>query len=653
MSVPTRGIVVLLVALSMLTTSAINAAEETDEQALQRFAMAFQGLDVNKDQALTLNEFLHGRQDIPVATRDFKMADADDNQTVTLAEFLTIPVVVPLHQRGPLPDIITSMVDQIIQALDTACENWDKDPARELDSRQFLNALATQMSPYGGTNVMRLNIREVDPDANNRLTRTEARRFIEIQMGVRRSDGTLLRFPNGRVVNLMLFQYADLNRDDKLDQKEFTERTYGSEQVAQEFATADRDQNGFVSFDEWIHLGGRAVRDPMEEFRQLDTNLDARVDPDELRKGTPDWQQSMSKPVFPGLDWNQDGVLSLVEYRTTMQANSILMWQEPVSDRNGDDFITLNEFSFDTLRQFALLRMMYFQRFDRNHDKQLDPTEWEFRVRTADAFYVLNEDGTGWKKFFEFKDHKGCGSPAISPDGKWLAFDAYVVPNGTPTIYVMPFDRFGPPQTVGPGSMPSWGPDSTQLVCSRSDMTSGVWMYTKNPNWTPKNLVEGGWGAQWSPDGKSIAFTDAAALKRYDVATKTIHDIIDAKISPYESIFWNLAWSPDSTQVCFKARKAGGGQDVATFDVTKDKPPLKVHHTGLAAVNADFAWHPTKNRVVFAMFCAERKVTQLYEFDPTGDKAPTLVAGQDPTLNNTDACWTPDGKQLIIVSGDY
>ncbi|HET6425994.1 MAG TPA: hypothetical protein VFG20_20050, partial [Planctomycetaceae bacterium] len=487
-----------------------------------------------------------------------------------------------------------------------------------------------------------------------KLTRAEARRFIEIQMGLRRSDGKLLRFPNGRIANLMLFQYADLNKDDKLDQKEFTERTYGAPaHVAKEFTASDRDQNGFVSFDEWIEMGDRGLRDPVEEFRQLDTNLNARVDPQELLKGTPDWQQPLAKHVFPAFDWNKDGVLSLAEYRTTMQSNSITTWQEPVIDRNGNDFIELNEFSFDTLRQFALLRMMYFQRLDLNGDKKLDPTEWEFRVRAADVFYVMNADGTGWERFFEFKGHKGCGSPAVSPDGKWLAFDAYAVPNGVPTLYVMPLDRSRQPEAIGTGSMPSWAPDGNRLVCSRSDNTSGVWMYTKNPNWTPTNLVEGGWGAQWSPDGKQILFTAQQALKLYDVEAKTIRDVIEANVSPYRQIFWNPTFSPDGTHVCFKGVTQAGTQDVATFDLTREKPPVKVRHTGQIAVNADFAWHPTQSRVIFAMYCAERKVNQLYEFDPNRDDPPKLVEGQDPKLNNTDACWTPDGKRLIIVSGDF
>ena len=46
-------------------------------------------------------------------------------------------------------------------------------------------------------------------------------------------------------------------------------------------------------------------------------------------------------------------------------------------------------------------------------------------------------------------------------------------------------------------------------------------------------------------------------------------------------------------------------------------------------------------------------MVQLYQFNPNTADPPVLVAGQDVTRNNTDACWTPDGKRLLIISGDF
>ncbi|HLQ46721.1 MAG TPA: translocation protein TolB, partial [Planctomycetaceae bacterium] len=115
---------------------------------------------------------------------------------------------------------------------------------------------------------------------------------------------------------------------------------------------------------------------------------------------------------------------------------------------------------------------------------------------------------------------------------------------------------------------------------------------------------------------------------------------------------WNMTWSPDSQRICFKGLKADATEEIATVSVDPEKPQLKVHHSG-KNILTHFAWHPEGNRVVFSMNCPERAVFQLYEFNPNSADPPQLLKGQDPATANTSACWTPDGKQLIVISGGH
>ncbi len=119
-------------------------AEESATQIHQRLTMAFEQADADRDQKLTIDEFLVGRTNVPVAKRDFRLVDFDDDQHLSLSEFLTAPVVVDARHRGPLPDIMTGLVDQICIALDAACDDWQRDPQRELNARQFVLALSAQ-----------------------------------------------------------------------------------------------------------------------------------------------------------------------------------------------------------------------------------------------------------------------------------------------------------------------------------------------------------------------------------------------------------------------------------------------------------------------------------------------------------------------------
>ena len=77
---------------------------------------------------------------------------------------------------------------------------------------------------------------------------------------------------------------------------------------------------------------------------------------------------------------------------------------------------------------------------------------------------------------------------------------------------------------------------------------------------------------------------------------------------------------------------------------------LKTRATNKVQIAEDSAWHPGGERVIFAMHCPERKRLQFYEFHPKTDDPPKLLKGQDADRSNSSACWTPDGKRLIVVS---
>ena len=616
------------------------AAEKT---ALEHVAQVFTKGDQNGDKKLSLEEYQAVRGSAEAARRDLQLFDQDGDDTFSLDEYLTIPTAVDAKYRGPVSDPMQTLVNQVLSALDKALDNWNEHLEVEVDAKAFVEAFAKRFEKFAVQPAQP----EADPDGNGKVSRDEARRFLEIQFGVRRGDGKLLREPNGCVNHYMLYLYIDLNHNDKLERTEFIERSFGDASVAQEFDAVNTNGDDSLSFDEWRLMPGRAVEDPIASFCWLDKNFDAHVDAAELLVGTPDWKRTVNANAFPGFDLNRDGKLSLTEFRLMMNSNMVLPWHTALTDSDGDGLLSFAEFKFDP-PLFPLLRMLYFTRLDVNSSGSLDPKEFTFTVKSPDTFYVMNADGSDWKSFFVFEGHPACGSPAVSPDGKFIAFDGWPPKQQAGSaIYVMSIDG-GEPRHLCPGMMPNWSKDGQFLACSRG---SHVCLIDAKDG-KQEQLVNG-WGAQWSPDGRMLAFTQGAALKSYDIKSATLTSILEGEANPYQQIFWNSAWSPDGQRLCFKGVKADGTQEVASVNMTGDKPELKVHHSGKVSVNADFAWHPQGNRLVYAMYCPERTHVQLYEFDPNKNDPPTLMKGQDETRNNTDMCWTPDGKRLIVVSGDY
>ncbi len=633
--------------LAVLLSSVIVGALADDERRATQQAVVnqFAQLDHNGDKRLSMEEFqaVTPKNQVAVAQRDFRLFDVDASGTLTLDEFCTVPIVVPnAVQRGPLPDPMQGIVEMAVATLDKSFGDWNDKPDVEIDVRQFITAFVASM----GNTAVRPIFREADPDQDQQVTREEARRFLEIQLGIRRSDGKLLREPNGRVINYMLYLYVDQNGNDKIERTEFLERSFSGPTAATEFDKSNTDGDDCLSFEEFSTRPGHGVLDPIMEFRQLDANLDARVDPQELLAGTPDWKQKMASSTFPAFDLDRDGTLSLDEYRLSMTANMVLPWQDHLDDQDGDGTLTFGEFKFDPQLQFPLLRFVNFHRLDLNGDRLLEPKEFWFKTKAPDEFFVMNADGTGWQKLFDVAEVPSLGSAAVSPDGKQLAFDGHRAKNGVDGQTILIADLDGKNlRNLGAGMMPNWNKNGTQLTYS----SDGIRLM--NADGTGSRQLCAGWGAQWSPDGQRIAYYDGLTIMAYDMGTETSAKLYDAAADGFEQIFWNMTWSPDSQRICFKGSRKGN-EEVATVFADPQRPRMKVRYSGKSVI-ADFAWHPNGDRVVFCAMCAERQKFQIYEFNPDDDGVPQLLRGQDPTTANTSVCWTPDGKRLIVITGDF
>src|SRR6185503_9899251 len=102
----------------------------------------------------------------------------------------------------------------------------------------------------------------------------------------------------------------------------------------------------------------------------------------------------------------------------------------------------------------------------------------------------------------------------------------------------------------GLGMMPTWSKDGSRLSYSNS----GIQVINADGT-NSRSLTEGsGWGAQWSPDGKKIAYYAGLQIVTLDVATEKSTPVY--KATDYRQIYWNMTWSPDSQRICFKGVKA-------------------------------------------------------------------------------------------------
>ena len=188
--------------------------------------------------------------------------------------------------------------------------------------------------------------------------------------------------------------------------------------------------------------------------------------------------------------------------------------------------------------------------------------------------------------------------PSLSPDGRWLMFDALTAPefDDDSQIYLQPVSGGAPVcvtcGTVGGGHDGAFSPRG-DLIAYALDVRGGGILVVGRDGTSPRRLTAQGYHPAWSPDGRFIAYStrrtdwlpvsplySTSELWVADVDSgNTRHlDVGDAR---------DPAWSPDGRRIAFWAQsKDAAHRQVFVVDRTGD------HVTRVTAEGGE-NWHPT------------------------------------------------------------
>jgi TolB protein len=629
-------------ALIFLLTPSFSLAETT----IQTDGSTFAELDHNGDKRLSQAEYVHGHQESNVLIRDFRLFDADGNGFLSPREFAAMSPAENGSPRGAVSDPFASILDRAIEAMDDSYDGWQRRKDETVDSTTFTINFAASISTDGRRRLDRAMILHADPNQDRKVSREEARRFLEIQLGVRWVTGDLLRQPSGRVVDFAEFLSLDGNQDNEIDHSEFVDNGWNRENAEAVFQRLDENDDQMISLGEFSNPRGPNFRDPIEIFRAADTNLDSLLDAAELQSAIPKQRAYLIKSNVAGFDSDGDGKMSLREFRVSMLGNFNYPWEVMPKDENRDHRLSFDEFKFDARNLFQLQRRYYFHKLDTDGDDQLSGSEFEFQRHKLHSLYRISVDGEESRQIYQHEDFPVCSSPAVSPDGQWILFDA-TPPQGSNRSQILLMTSQGADvRDLCDGLMPTWSKDGTQFACSRYEGGSGVWIM--NLDGTPHKRIDDGWAAQWSPNGKSIAYTNDNSLRVYDVSSGETRIVLPKGSTPYQYIYWNMGWSPDSKRLVFKG-KLPGKHEIAIASMTGDAN-LRRHFATHQEIGADFAWSPDGRRVLFNMHSRELQRTLIYQIDPDADDPPKIVPEAITALPWTSICFSPAGDWMVLVT---
>ncbi len=549
-------------------------------------------------------------------------------------------LVCPLQAEDPYDEILRRAID----AMDESYDNWQFRTEETVDSTSFTINYAASISTDGQRRLDRVLILHADPDQDRNVTRDEAIRFLEIQLGIRWVTGDRLRLEDGRVIHFAEFVRTDANQDNEISRSEFLDNGWNSATANDDFDGLDANHDQQITLAEFAAPGSPHLLDPNAMFRDADADGDGRLVLDELQQSTSSARQYLIRSNLSAFDKDGDGGLSLDEFRVSMLGTFNAPWENVPKDENRDQRLSFDEFKFDTRNLFGLQRRYYFHRLDANGDQYLSPDEFEFRTHKVHSLYRISIDGEESRELYRHEDFPLVGSPDISPDGRWVLFDG-TPPDGPNRSQILLMSSDGVDvRDVCDGLMPSWSPRGSLFACSRYEGGSSVWIM--NLDGTDHTRIDDGWAAVWSPDGKSIAYTNDNSIRIYDVESGQRRTLLAKGAHPYHYIFWNMSWSPDSRQLVFKGKLANQ-HELAIVHVG-EQPHLKRRFATKEDMATDLAWSPDGRRIYFNMFSRTHLHSLIYQLELESSGPPKVVPEANTSMSWSHVDISPTGQFLIL-----
>ena len=304
---------------------------------------------------------------------------------------------------------------------------------------------------------------------------------------------------------------------------------------------------------------------------------------------------------------------------------------------------------------------------------------------TGTMLSSVDAAGDGKQEYGIYRIKGNCWSPALSPDGKRLAYACYV--NGRGQVYLQNADGSGAPYNLSHNefcdALPAWSPDGTQVAFA-SDRDGDWEIYVSDLDGSAQRRLTRSPGIDrapaWSPEGNAIAF-ETERNGDFDVYVIHVDGSDERALVQLAGQEYEPVWSPDGTRVACTVAASWGNREIRVVDARDGSTSLPGGLTEAAKGWSYYknitslCWSPDGTHLAAAfekyfttgIFTVtadgaalnEPVVREALKSHPGGSGSGYLVGGWYSTgsasrrwllMSFSDIAWSPDASTLAFRS---
>ncbi|HEX2121896.1 MAG TPA: S9 family peptidase, partial [Thermoanaerobaculia bacterium] len=261
--------------------------------------------------------------------------------------------------------------------------------------------------------------------------------------------------------------------------------------------------------------------------------------------------------------------------------------------------------------------------------------------------------------FEDLAAFRRIGAPKVSPDGKWVAYDASTIDLAAnvrrSAVYLIPSDGSGSPKQITDGKKqdegPAWSPDGKTIayVSNRDGGAKQVYLYDVAAGTSKKltSLAAGAASVKWVPDGSGLVlvsdvYPDCGVDPKCTEEKNAAAEKAPTKARVIEGLLfrhWNAWVEPTRAHILYVPVKGGALRDLTPGAF--DAPPFSV------GGGDEFDVSPEGRELVYARNTDEHPErstnSDLFLVPLAGGEAKRITTR---TGADTSPVYSPDGRWI-------